>query len=76
MPSIECILHTHCNVCFQTNTKAGTQNLNEDTLGSLLKAAIAQYISLEFMKVSNRDSRAIGRYLPWLYHPPSAMQQG
>ena len=60
----------------QTNMKSGVQNLNEDTLGSHLKAAIAQFTALEFTRSNGRDSRAVTRYLPWLYHPPSAMQQG
>ena len=54
----------------------GSDNLNEDTLGSQLKAAIAQYVALEFTRGNSRDNRAITRYLPWLYHPPSTMQQG
>jgi hypothetical protein len=56
--------------------KGGSDNLNEDTLGSILKAGIAQYVALEFTKGNGRDNRAINRYLPWLYHPPSAMQSG
>jgi len=53
------------------------QNLNEDTLGSHLKAGIAQFVSLEFTRAAaGRDNRIFNRYLPWLYHPPSAMQQG
>lgn len=50
--------------------------LNEDTLGGLLKAGMSQYVALEFTRSSSRDFRAHNRYLPWLYHPPSAMQQG
>jgi len=52
------------------------QNLNEDTLGSHLKAGIAQFVALEFTRAGGRDNRVLNRYLPWLYHPPSAMQQG
>jgi len=52
------------------------QNLNEDTLGSHLKAGIAQFVALEFSRAGGRDNRILNRYLPWLYHPPSAMQQG
>jgi len=52
------------------------QNLNEDTLGSHLKAGIAQFVALEFTRAAGRDNRILNRYLPWLYHPPSAMQQG
>jgi len=62
----------------QNNLKLGVavQNLNEDTLGSHLKAGIAQFVALEFARAGGRDNRILNRYLPWLYHPPSAMQQG
>jgi hypothetical protein len=50
--------------------------LNEDTLGSHLKAGISQFIALEFTRFGGRDNRMINRYLPWLYHPPSSIQQG
>ncbi len=61
---------------FQNNLKGGSLNLNEDTLGSHLKAGIAQFVALEFTRGNGRDNRAISRYMPWLYHPPTAMQQG
>ncbi|XP_070576526.1 protein unc-79 homolog isoform X2 [Ptychodera flava] len=67
-------LHTLTKV--KNNMRGGSQNLNEDTLGSHLKAGIAQFIALEFTYANQRDTRGINRYLPWLYHPPSAMQQG
>ena len=64
------------SLILQSNLKGGTQNLNEDTLGGQLKSGIAQYVALEFTRGNGRENRAITRYLPWLYHPPSAMQQG
>ncbi|XP_006811597.2 LOW QUALITY PROTEIN: protein unc-79 homolog [Saccoglossus kowalevskii] len=67
-------LHTLTKV--KNNMKGGSQNLNEDTLGSHLKAGIAQFIAVEFTYANQRDSRGINRYLPWLCHPPSTMQQG
>ncbi|KAK7493418.1 hypothetical protein BaRGS_00015318 [Batillaria attramentaria] len=67
-------LHTLTKV--KSNTRGGSTGLNEDTLGSQLKSGIAQYIALEISRGNGRDHRAIARYLPWLYHPPSAMQQG
>ncbi|XP_077992141.1 protein unc-79 homolog [Glandiceps talaboti] len=67
-------LHTLTKV--KNNMRGGSQNLNEDTLGSHLKAGIAQFIALEFTYANQRDTRGINRYLPWLYHPPTAMQQG
>lgn len=75
-------LHTIYKIGTNASSKAGNnqrthQNLNEDTLGSQLKAGIAQYIALEFTRSHGRDNKAvISRYMPWLYHPPSAMQQG
>lgn len=57
--------------------KTGSSSLNEDTLGSQLKSGIAQYVALEITRGNNRETnRAITRYMPWLYHPPSTVQQG
>ncbi|XP_041469783.1 protein unc-79 homolog [Lytechinus variegatus] len=68
-------LHTLTKV--KNNLRGGSQNLNEDTLGSQLKAGVAQIVALEFTKANGREGpKAIQRYLPWLYHPPSAVQQG
>jgi len=68
-------LHTINKV--KNNIKAGgLQNLNEDTLGSHLKAGLAQFVSLELTRAGSRDTRIINRYLPWLFHPPSTVQQG
>lgn len=69
-------IDTQSSLIFQSNTKGGSSCLNEDTLGSQLKSGIAQYIALEIARGNGRDHRAITRYLPWLYHPPSTMQQG
>ncbi|KAK6182809.1 hypothetical protein SNE40_010404 [Patella caerulea] len=75
----ECIefisdLHTLSKV--KNNIKCTGRSLNEDTLGCQLKAGIAQFVALEITRGNGHDNRAITRYLPWLYHPPSAMQQG
>ncbi|XP_054711004.1 protein unc-79 homolog [Uloborus diversus] len=51
-------------------------HLNEETLGGHLKAGISQFLAIEFSKNNGRDNRAISRYLPWLYHPPTTLQQG
>lgn len=56
--------------------KGGSSSLNEDTLGNQLKSGIAQFVALEITRGNGRDNRAISRYLPWLYHPPSTVQQG
>ncbi|XP_064622108.1 protein unc-79 homolog isoform X4 [Lineus longissimus] len=73
---VEFIADLHTINKVKSNMKGGAQNLNEDTLGSHLKSAISQFTALEFTRSNGRDNRAISRYLPWLYHPPSAMQQG
>lgn len=53
-----------------------SNDLNEDTLGGVLKGAIAQYLALEMSRGNSRDNKAVGRYLPWLYNAPSSIQQG
>ncbi|CAB1335244.1 unnamed protein product [Coregonus sp. 'balchen'] len=50
--------------------------LHEDTFGGNLKVGLAQIAAMEISKGNHRDNKAVIRYLPWLYHPPSAMQQG
>lgn len=57
------------------NFKSGT-DLNEDTLGGVLKGAIAQYLALEMSRGNSRDNKAVARHLPWLYNAPSSIQQG
>jgi len=61
--------------------KGMTIGVNEDTLGAILKASIAQFISLEITKSNStatfgrgdasRESRSVNRYLPWLSSPPA-----
>lgn len=53
-----------------------SNDLNEDTLGGVLKGAIAQYLALEMSRGNSRDNKAMARYLPWLYNAPSSIQQG
>lgn len=50
--------------------------LGEDTLGGVLKGAIAQYLSLEMSRGNSKDHKTVARYLPWLYNAPSSLQQG
>lgn len=50
--------------------------LSEDTLGGILKGAIAQFLALEMSRGNSRDNKAVSRYLPWLYNVPSSLQQG
>ncbi|CAF2900291.1 unnamed protein product [Rotaria sp. Silwood2] len=60
----------------EKSEKQQLSNLTEDTLGGQLKAGLAQYLALEFTKGGQRDSKAIVRFLPWLYNPPTSVQQG
>lgn len=53
-----------------------TTGLSEDTLGGVLKGAVAQYLALEMSRGNSRDNKAVARYLPWLYNAPSTLQQG
>ena len=50
--------------------------LDEDTVGGTLKAGIGQLLALEFVRGNGKDNRCINRYMPWLFHPPSTIQQG
>lgn len=59
---------------FKNNT--AIPGLTEDTLGGVLKGAIAQYLALEMSRGNSRDNKAVSRYLPWLYNAPSSLQQG
>ncbi|XP_058803123.1 protein unc-79 homolog [Phymastichus coffea] len=49
---------------------------NGDTLCGLLKSGLAQFLALEITKGNHRENRAIVRYLPWLFSPPSTVIQG
>ncbi|XP_011183942.2 protein unc-79 homolog isoform X5 [Zeugodacus cucurbitae] len=50
--------------------------LGEDTLGGILKGAVAQYLALEMSRGNTRDNKSSSRYLPWLNNAPSSLQQG
>ncbi|KAK3093633.1 hypothetical protein FSP39_018303 [Pinctada imbricata] len=73
---LEFVADLHTLTKIKNNMKSGTSSLNEDTLGNQLKSGIAQFVALEITRGNGRDNRAISRYLPWLYHPPSTVQQG
>ncbi|XP_017060789.1 protein unc-79 homolog isoform X5 [Drosophila ficusphila] len=53
-----------------------SNGLGEDTLGGVLKGAVAQYLALEMSRGNSRDNKAVARYLPWLNNAPSSLQQG
>ncbi|XP_014089555.2 protein unc-79 homolog isoform X6 [Bactrocera oleae] len=58
-------------------TNGQIQNgLGEDTLGGVLKGAVAQYLALEMSRGNARDNKSSSRYLPWLNNAPSSLQQG
>uniref|UniRef100_M3XWC2 Unc-79 homolog, NALCN channel complex subunit n=1 Tax=Mustela putorius furo TaxID=9669 RepID=M3XWC2_MUSPF len=60
----------------KSHMKTCSQPLHEDTFGGHLKVGLAQIAAMEISRGNHRDNKAVIRYLPWLYHPPSAMQQG
>ena len=67
-PFSKCVTQSHMKACCQP--------LHEDTFGGNLKVGLAQVAAMEISKGNHRDNKAVVRYLPWLYHPPSTMQQG
>ena len=67
---IEFLADVHTLSKVKSNVKGLTISLNEDTLGGILKASLAQYLALEISKGNGRDTRTANRYLPWLFNPP------
>ena len=45
--------------------------MNEETIGGHLKAAVAQWLSLEITRGYGRDHTSVTKYLPWLYSLPT-----
>ncbi|XP_029807919.1 protein unc-79 homolog isoform X1 [Suricata suricatta] len=66
----------HTLTKLKSHMKTCSQPLHEDTFGGHLKVGLAQITAMEISRGNHRDNKAVTRYLPWLYHPPSAMQQG
>ncbi|XP_059771810.1 protein unc-79 homolog isoform X2 [Balaenoptera ricei] len=66
----------HMLTKLKSHMKTCSQPLHEDTFGGHLKVGLAQIAAMEISRGNHRDNKAVIRYLPWLYHPPSAMQQG
>ncbi|XP_018583101.2 protein unc-79 homolog isoform X4 [Scleropages formosus] len=73
---LDFIADMHTLTKLKSHMKACCQPLHEDTFGGNLKVGLAQVAAMEISKGNHRDNKAVTRYLPWLYHPPSAMQQG
>lgn len=49
--------------------------LNDDTLGGMIKAGLAQYLALDITKSNGRDNRAVSKYFPWLCNTTTMGQQ-
>ncbi|XP_051868537.1 protein unc-79 homolog isoform X4 [Pristis pectinata] len=73
---LDFIADMHTLTKLKSHMKTCSQPLHEDTFGGHLKVGLAQIAAMEITKGNHRDNKAVVRYLPWLYHPPSAMQQG
>ncbi|XP_073465864.1 protein unc-79 homolog isoform X2 [Aquarana catesbeiana] len=73
---LDFISDMHTLTKLKNHMKTCSQPLHEDTFGGHLKVGLAQIASMEITRGNHRDNKAVLRYLPWLYHPPSAMQQG
>ena len=54
-------------------SSGATDNLNEDTLGSILKVGLAQCVALEFSRGNDREVKVASRYMPWLFQQPAAV---
>ncbi|XP_043930510.1 protein unc-79 homolog [Protopterus annectens] len=73
---LDFIADMHTLTKLKNHMKTCSQPLHEDTFGGHLKVGLAQIAAVEVTRGNHRDNKAVIRYLPWLYHPPSAMQQG
>ncbi|XP_044128552.1 protein unc-79 homolog isoform X2 [Bufo gargarizans] len=73
---LDFIADMHTLTKLKSHMKTCSQPLHEDTFGGHLKVGLAQIAAMEITRGNHRDNKAVTRYLPWLYHPPSAMQQG
>uniref|UniRef100_A0A8C4PWE9 Unc-79 homolog, NALCN channel complex subunit n=1 Tax=Eptatretus burgeri TaxID=7764 RepID=A0A8C4PWE9_EPTBU len=73
---LDFIADLHTLTKLKAHMKTCTQSLHEDTLGGHLKVGLSQVVGMELTRGNNRDSKAVARHLPWLFHPPSVMQQG
>lgn len=62
-------------VILQSFCKGGNIGLNDDTLGSIVKSSVAQYVALEITRSNGRDNRAVSKYFPWLCNT-TTFQQG
>ena len=68
---LEFLADVHTLSKVKSNVKGLTVGLNEDTLGGILKASLAQYVALEITRGNGKDNRSANRFLPWLFNPPA-----
>ncbi|XP_039596951.1 protein unc-79 homolog isoform X5 [Polypterus senegalus] len=73
---LDFVADMHTLTKLKSHMKTCSQPLHEDTFGGNLKVGLSQIAAMEISRGNHRDNKAIIRYLPWLYHPPSTMQQG
>ncbi|KAK5639447.1 hypothetical protein RI129_011939 [Pyrocoelia pectoralis] len=71
---IEFLTDFHTLAKMKSYCKGINVGLNEDTLGGIIKGAIAQYLALEITKGNGRDNRAVTKYFPWLYNASVTQQ--
>ena len=71
---VDFILDVHTLSKVKSNVRGTSLSLNQDTLGGLLKAALSQFLALEIARLSSeRDVKAVSKYLPWLFNPPNTI---
>ncbi|KAK4872146.1 hypothetical protein RN001_016270 [Aquatica leii] len=71
---VEFLTDFHTLAKMKSYCKGINVGLNEDTLGGIIKGAIAQYLALEITKGNGRDNRAVTKYFPWLYNASTTQQ--
>ncbi|KAF5283433.1 hypothetical protein FQA39_LY04809 [Lamprigera yunnana] len=71
---IEFLTDFHTLAKMKSYCKGINIRLNEDTLGGIIKGALAQYLALEISKSNERESRTVIKYFPWLYNASSTQQ--
>ncbi|KAG8194067.1 hypothetical protein JTE90_003015 [Oedothorax gibbosus] len=74
--ALEFVADVHTLSKVKNMAYGGGTHLNEETLGGHLKAGLSQFLAVEFAKNNGRDNRVINRHIPWLFHPPTTLQQG
>ena len=68
---LEFIGDLHALAKLRSNFQGTSIHINQETLGGNLKAGVSQFLALELTRLGGSDSKAITKYLPWLYSLPS-----